>query len=277
MNPEEWVRFFREIGSSLKEGVTSLFGQPEARREIQVGAGGDTTTFIDQWAEDLILSRMFSLHTQGVDFTLVSEELGYRHFGQGDDCVLVDPIDGSLNAKRGIPFFAASFALVGGRELSQTRVGVVINLSNGDEFCAIRGKGSFFNGRHLPPRDCERMEVLAYEASNPAADLPLLFPLFPYATRSRCLGSTALDLCYAACGHIDLFVVPRTARCFDFAAGKLILEEAGGVVTDLEGNDLGRIPVDLRRKTSLLASSSPRLHQQAREILGGGSAPCGFS
>jgi myo-inositol-1(or 4)-monophosphatase len=111
------------------------------------------------------------------------------------------------------------------------------------------------------------MEILAYEANRPPFDVQAIFPLLPFVTRTRCLGSTALDLCYTASGYIDLFVIPRSSRSFDFAAGKLILEEAQGIITDLEGKDLGDLSVDLERKTGLLASSSFIVHQQAIEIL----------
>jgi len=269
MKPEAWLDVFREIACQLQEEVASLSGKPEARREIRVGAGGDTTTLIDQQAEEIILNRLLSLQAQGENFTLVSEELGYREFGSGGFHLLVDPIDGSLNAKRGIPFFSTSFALVDGKRLSDTQSGLVINLANGDQFWATRGKGSFLNGRPLEATGSERMEILAYEANRPPSDLAILSPLLPFVVRTRCLGSTALDLCYTACGYIDLFIIPRSSRSFDLAAGKLILEESGGIVTDLEGEDLGSLSIDLKRRTSLLASLSPKVHQQAIKILGG--------
>ena len=267
MDLEAWLEFFRETGSRLRGQVLSLSGQPEARREIGVGAGGDTTTFIDQWAEEVILNRLLCLQAAGESFTLISEELGCRKFGKGGYNLLVDPIDGSLNAKRGVPFFATSLALIEGREISGTMLGFVINLANGDEFWARRGAGSFFNGRPIEARDPAGLEILAYEANRPASDVSTLLPLLPHVTRTRCLGSTALDLCYTACGYIDLFVTPHASRSFDFAAGKLILEETRGIVTDLEGRDLGGFAIELERKTGLIASSSVQTHQQAIKIL----------
>jgi len=267
MHLDDWLVFFQGIGSRLRKEVYTLSGQPEARREIRTGAGGDTTTYIDQWAEGIILDQLLHLQARGESFTLISEELGWREFGKGEYYLLVDPIDGSLNAKRGVPFFSTSLALIEGRRLSGTRLGFVINLANGDEFWAQQGRGAFFNGRRLEGNQAERIEILAYEANSPANDLPALCSLLPYVTRTRCLGSTALDLCYTACGFIDLFLIPRSSRSFDFAAGKLILEEARGVITDAEGKDLGDLPIDLQRKTSLVASASGKIHQQALDTL----------
>jgi myo-inositol-1(or 4)-monophosphatase len=264
---EDWLGFLRETGCKLRSQVLSISGQPQARLEIRVGAGGDTTTFIDQWAEGLILEELSFLQSRGEDFTLLSEELGRRDFGKGGSYLLVDPIDGSLNAKRGIPFFSSSFALIEGERLSETQLGFVTNLANGDEFWAFRGLGAFFNGRPIEPKKSEAIEILAYEANRPDLDVSAILPLLPLATRTRCLGSTALDLCYTALGHIDLFIIPRSSRSFDLAAGKLILEEAQGTVTDLEGRDLGGLSIDLKARTSLVASSSSKIHQQAIESL----------
>lgn len=267
MHLDDWLDSFRRIGFRLREEVSTLSGQPEARREIRMGAGGDTTTYIDEWAEGIILDQLLRLQAGGESFTLISEELGWKEFGKGGYHLLVDPIDGSLNAKRGVPFFSTSLALIEGRKLSGTRLGFVINLANGDEFWAKRGGGAFLNGRRLQASQAERIEILACEANSPANDLSAFLPLLPHVTRIRCLGSTALDLCYTACGFIDLFLIPRSSRSFDFAAGKLILEEAQGVITDAEGNNLGELPIDLQHKTGLVASSSGTIHQQALDTL----------
>ena len=270
MDLDGWLNFFREVGSRLRKEVLSISGQPEARREIRRGAGGDTTTFIDQRAEGVILDQLLRLQGKGENFTLISEELGWKEFGTGGLNLLVDPVDGSLNAKKGVPFFSTSLALIEGKELSGTKLGFVINLANGDEFWAWRGGGSFFNGRRLQASHSDRMEILAFEANSPANDLSAILPLLPHVIRTRCLGSTALDLCYTACGFIDLFLIPHSSRGFDFAAGKLILEEARGIITDSQGKDLGDLPIDLQRKTSLLASGSGKVHRQALNILRGG-------
>ncbi|MDH7500643.1 MAG: inositol monophosphatase family protein, partial [candidate division NC10 bacterium] len=183
MQPEAWLDVFRDLAIQIQGKVASLSGTLQARREIRVGAGGDTTTWIDQQAEEIILCRLLSLHGQGENFTLISEELGVKEFGPGGPYLLVDPIDGSLNAKRGIPFFSTSFALVEGETLSGTRAGLVINLANGDQFWAARGRGSFRNGCPLQTQGSERLEILAYEANRPPSDLAILSPLLPFAVR----------------------------------------------------------------------------------------------
>jgi myo-inositol-1(or 4)-monophosphatase len=233
------------------------------------GAGGDRTFPVDKWAEDLIIAALETVHRQGENFTLISEELGVRKFGDGKKTVLVDPIDGSNNAKSGIPFFSTSLALLDGDKLSDLKVGYVINLAVGDEFWAVRGEGAHKNGAPIRTSPLESITIVAYEASNPAADIPKILPLIRQAKRTRCFGSTALDLAYLASGAVSVFATATASRAFDYAAGMLILEEAHGVITDFTGDTLDHIVVGLDRTVPLLASKNDATHIRALDVLAG--------
>jgi myo-inositol-1(or 4)-monophosphatase len=111
---------------------------------------------------------------------------------------------------------------------------------------------------------------VAYEASSPATDIPRIMPLIKQAKRTRCFGSTALDLAYLAAGALSVFAAATASRAFDYAAGMLILEEAGGVMTDLEGTSLGHIVVGLDRTVPLLASKNGATHAAALAALSAG-------
>ncbi len=113
------------------------------------------------------------------------------------------------------------------------------------------------------------MVIVAYEASAPATDIPKIMPLIRQARRTRCYGSTALDLAYLASGAISVFATGTASRAFDYAAGMLILEEADGVITDLEGTTLDHISAGLDRTVPLLASANERLHAAALNLLAG--------
>jgi myo-inositol-1(or 4)-monophosphatase len=108
---------------------------------------------------------------------------------------------------------------------------------------------------------------VAFEASNPAKDLPRIFPLMYHAKRTRCFGSTALDLAHLASGGISVFATATASRAFDYAAGMLIVEEADGVITDLEGTTLDHITVGLERTVPLLASKNGATQAKALNIL----------
>ena len=106
-----------------------------------------------------------------------------------------------------------------------------------------------------------------YEASSPRTDIPRILPLLQAAKRTRCFGSTALDLAYLASGAISVFATGTASRAFDYAAGMLILEEADGVITDLAGDSLDYIVVGLDGTVPLLASANEKLHVWALNVL----------
>ena len=108
-----------------------------ASRSCARGEGGDDTTAIDAAAEASVVARLERL---GEDFVLVSEELGERAFGAGGPRrVVVDPIDGSVNAKRGIPFFALSIAVAEGPTMDDVTFGYVYDFGTGEEWTARAG------------------------------------------------------------------------------------------------------------------------------------------
>lgn len=270
MTNEHWLEIFKKIGRKMRDGLPVIMSREGGSVPLGKGAGGDKTFPVDKWAEDVIVSALEKAHREGENFTLISEELGIRKFGQGDKIVLADPIDGSNNAKSGIPFFSTSLALLSGDTLSTLAVGYVINLAAGDEFWAVRGHGAHKNGAPIRTSPLQGITIVAFEASSPATDIPRIMPLISHAKRTRCFGSTALDLAYLASGALSVFATATASRAFDYAAGMLILEEADGVITDLEGTALDHIVVGLERTVPLLASKNDATHVTALNLL---SAP----
>ena len=267
MTNELWLETFKGIGKKMREGLSVILSKEGGTLPLGKGAGGDKTFPVDKWAEDIVVAALTKVHQQGESFTLISEELGIRKFGEGKKIVLVDPIDGSNNAKSGIPFFSTSLALLDGDTLSTLAVGYVINLAMGDEFWAVRAQGAYKNGKQIRTSPIEGITVVAFEASSPKADLPRIMPLLGHARRTRCFGSTALDLAYLASGALSVFVTATASRAFDYAAGMLILEEADGVITDLDGTSLDHIVVGLERTAPLLASKNDATHVSALNAL----------
>lgn len=267
MTNEQWLELFRNIGKKMRDGLSVILAQEGGKTPLGKGAGGDKTFPVDKWAEDIVVAALEKAQKEGESFTLISEELGVRKFGDGKKIVLVDPIDGSNNAKNGIPFFSTSLALLDGDTLSTLAVGYVINLAVGDEFWAVRGSGAYKNGKRIATSPLQGISIVAFEASSPKADFPRLMPLLGQAQRTRCFGSTALDLAYLASGALSVFATATASRAFDYAAGMLILEEADGVITDLEGTSLDHIVVGLERTVPLLASKNDATHIMALNTL----------
>lgn len=258
MTNQEWLDFFQKLGRGLKEKVGRLAGTPEARKPLGKGAGGDITVYIDQVAEDFIISQLNQRAFKKFKGTLISEEVGEKIFGEEKLYLLVDPIDGSLNAKRGIPLFSASFALARGEKLGDIEVGLVINLVTGQEFWAKKGEGSFFNGTRLKVYPDRRREVLTYELPQPQKSSRRLLSVLSHYSKARNLGSLALDLCFFAQGASDAFIMPGPTRPLDFAAGLLIVQEAGGKVVDLTGKSLEAVSAKTRKVKGLIAAKDNR-------------------
>jgi myo-inositol-1(or 4)-monophosphatase len=267
MTNEQWLEIFKHIGKKMREGLSVVLNKEGGTVPLGKGAGGDKTFPVDKWAEDIIIAALTKAQREGEAFTLISEELGVRKFGEGEKIVLVDPIDGSNNAKSGIPFFSTSLALLNGDTLDKLAVGYVMNLAVGDEFWAVRGNGAYKNGTRIRTSATQGITIVAYEASSPATDIPRIMPLLVQAKRTRCFGSTALDLSYLASGAISVFATATASRAFDYAAGMLILEEADGVITDIEGTALDHIVAGLNRTVPLLASKNDSTHVMALNLL----------
>lgn len=269
MNEQQWLEVFQDIGRQMRAGIGEFLSREGGKVPIGRGAGGDKTFPVDQWAEDIVITRLDRLHAGGESFTLVSEEVGVKAFGAGTTTVLVDPIDGSNNAKNGVPFFATSIALLDGDLLSNLRLGYIINLATGDEYWAIKGGGAYKNGMPIRTPEHSEITIAAFEASDPAKDIPAMLPLLSAAKRTRCFGSTALDLALLASQGMSVFVTATPSRAFDYAAGMLILAEAGGVVTDINGGSLGNVQVGVGRTVPLLAAKNAAAHAAALALLKG--------
>jgi len=135
----------------VRTATGHLVGTESGRAELSQGAGGDTTVEIDRLAESVALARLGRAAAAGERFSILSEEIGRREHGAAWPLVLIDPIDGSLNAKQGIPVFAVMLSLLEGRARGYTRAGYVLNLATGQRWHAIRGGGAFRDGRPLRP------------------------------------------------------------------------------------------------------------------------------
>jgi len=258
------IEFLREIGRQLLKEIPRLRQKPLSQTPLGVGASGDKTFPIDKKAEEIIIS---GFEAAGEPLTIVSEEAGITDIKGGGKKILIDPIDGSKNAIAGIPFYCASVAIADGDTIGDIETSYIVNLINGDEFWAEKGKGAFLNGERVFSQKANEFYLIAYEAQSPKKDIPRITPLLSVSRKTRCLGATALDLAYLAAGSISVFVNPSLSRSFDFGGGWLLVKEAGGTFTDIEGNDIEKVEVGLKKNASLLASGNEYLHKEALELL----------
>jgi myo-inositol-1(or 4)-monophosphatase len=259
------LEVLRDIGTRLlgeiKPGAPSI-----SEAALPRGAAGDATHPLDAKAEEIIIR---GLEASGLPLSVISEEAGFVELnGGGGKSVLVDPVDGSRNAAAGIPFYCSSIAVSEGNRLRDVELAYIVNLANGDEFWAEKGGGAFKNGERVSTQRDDILRLVAFDAHVPGKEIPRLMPLLSLTRKARCLGSTALALAYLAAGGASVFVVPSLSRSFDFAAGWLLVREAGGIFTDIRGRDVGGVEAGLEHISTILASANAALHNRALDLLG---------
>ena len=241
-----------------------ISGTEAGRAQLAIGAGGDRTMEVDRAAEAAVFHELLKVAGRGERFSVLSEEAGLRSFGAERPVVVVDPVDGSLNAKQGIPFFNVMLALVDGHTIGDVSVGCVVNLISGDRWTAVRHAGAHHNGGRiepLPPGRTDRIELLGLESS--PRSLKAAAGLIERSAKVRILGSMALSMAHTAAGGLDVFCAPVPMRVFDMAASLLLLAESGGVATDVAGGSLSGLECNLSTRTSLICSADRRLHSLA--------------
>jgi myo-inositol-1(or 4)-monophosphatase len=264
---ERWLACAASMAAAGKAAAQPLYGTPLGRSYLGKGAGGDRTLEIDRACEEAIL-RVLVREAPG-DYRLVSEEAGIIGSARAPWRVIVDPLDGSLNAKHGLEPFGASIGIAQGDTLADVTVGYVEDYLRPHAFAACKGAGLLLAGEPgsgsttlvEPQRfDSALIELLLLEAGRPDRHH------FPYhdlsaiaacgrsgEMRVRQLGSIALALCYLAVGVADVLLAAVRARSVDLAAGLVILAEAGGGVAGLDESDYWQQPLDLEKRGAFVA------------------------
>jgi len=251
----DWLATCRAAVDDVRVVLAELPTREERERVVGSGMGGDDTTAIDAAAEQAVVAR---LDRAGVEFALVSEELGRRD-GAGP-IVVLDPIDGSINAKRGIPFFSVSIAVAEGPAMEDVVFGYVYDFGSGEEWAATRGGGAFLDGRPLGAvRPKDRIEILALEATTTDLVAQHAPALVPFVHRLRVMGSLALSLCHLAAGRVDAVCSLKAARAVDIAAAQLLVREVGLPIELPDAGPFGEAPLDLEGRSRVVAAGTSEL------------------
>ena len=172
--------------------------------------------------------------------------------------VVIDPIDGSLNAKRLIPTYSLSIAVAAGETMEDVEFGYVHDFGTGEEFTARRdGRAPTLNGEPLDPEDAgATLEVVGFESARPEWIAPVAAQLEGKVYRMRVIGTIAVSLCYVAAARFDGMVTTDACRSVDAAAGQLIAREAGAFVDFLEHGGI-EAPLDLDARYRMVAARTP--------------------
>ncbi len=230
---QRWLEIAKRAVIEARRAVIDSLNKG-GKRAVKVGASGDESLEVDVAAEDAIVKVLREELTKA---TLVSEELGVVDWGGGGPpYVFVDPLDGSLNAKRGYPCFSSMVALASGAKLMDVEVTATLNLLTGDLYCAVKGEGATLNDREVKTSDVTRLsEALVSidfsKKGRPEGYALKIAPIIETARYVRFLGSNSLEVSLVATGACDAFIDLRgDLRILDVAGPILMVREAGGAV-----------------------------------------------
>ena len=234
----DWLAVCRRAVTGLERMLADVPTTKERALETGTrGSGGDRTLEIDHSAEQLVFDQLDAVREEGYCFLAVSEERGKIDFGDPGVRVIIDPIDGSLNAKRRVPSYALSIAVADGETMADVAFAFVHDFGPSEQWWAWRGRGAWLDGARLDPTLPERrgrdgrLEVLGIESADPRWIQASIDALVDSAYRLRALGTIASSLCQVAAARFDGMVSLRRSRGVDAAAGQLIVREAGGHVS----------------------------------------------
>ena len=240
-----------EILAVLNETAEAVSVVLRANKDWSLSGLRDTQYSVDLRADSAALEV---LHGAGV--AVLSEESEITGtFGDDDLCVVMDPLDGSTNARRGVQWFATALCAI---DKNGMRAGLVVNQANGiDRYWATTGGGAFHNGVAMRPSACVDLS----EAVVGVSGIPKQRPKWG---QFRALGAAALDICLVADGVIDAWIDFNTHGVWDYLASALICQEAGAQIAEHQDRDLV-VHQHGQRRTPIVAAT-PELLLSVRQV-----------
>ncbi len=245
--PESLLTLFDKTAVAIRDAVAPITGEDRRARTDRPG----------QYAIDVVADRAALEILHRAPLTVVSEESGITGTPNAPVTVVIDPIDGSSNAARDIPYWATSLCAL---DREGPLAAMVINHATGSTFRALRGAGATRDGQPLEPSSATRVEDAVVGISNLPGRV-LAWKQF------RALGSCALALCDVAYGALDGYFDAGSVHApWDYLGGLLICTEAGVTIVDAEDRPLGIADPNARRR--LVAAGTPQLLQALRAAAG---------
>jgi len=266
----DWLTVLKACSESMKKKVRPLFGSVKARIESGVGAGGDIRKRIDLAAENALFQ---TLEAHGVSCTVVSEESGVKQIGSDASqfYVTADPLDGTTNAVRGLPFMDISIAVSKKPTLDNVETALVTDVLRDVTYTSEKGKGAYKNGKRIKPSETGTLEEAVvgvdFNTFKARQVIDKTIKILEKTRHLRHLGANALELCYVADGTTDAFIDIRgKLRVTDIAAAQLILLEAGGIITNPSGAKLDA-PLTASQRVSFIAASNKSIYDAIGKLM----------
>ena len=263
----EVVEILREASNRIYENVKDLAGTDDAAGDFGVGAGGDISRNIDIIAEKTVLDYLKEIN---FECTVLGEECGRVELTDSPKgFVIMDAIDGSANAVRGVPFFCSSLAFATENKLSSITDGVITNLSNGEMYWASKNKGAYHNNKQIKVHKKNPIyKIIGINTSGASINLmKKLNPIYENYDHTRHFGANALEMAMFARGLMDIFIDLRDKiRIQDIAAGYVIVKEAGGILLDANLNPLDT-DLSYETRVSFIAAANQEIIDEIMSLI----------
>jgi len=266
-----WLHILTQSKNNIQEQITPLLKtltQPQPN--LGIGAGGDPIKQIDLTAEKAIID---TIKKHKISFTLISEESGIKKYGKTPHkhYVTADPIDGTTNLMRGIPFYATSIAVSTKPTLNTVRTALVADLTHGTTYTAQKGKGAYRNNQKITPSKTASLDkaVIGIDLNTYKIQkiAPQLTALIQKTKHIRHLGANALELCYVADSTTDAFIDIRgKLRTTDMAAAWLIIKEADAKITTPKEKPLN-VSLSPTQKVAFIAAANQKIHKTILDLI----------
>lgn len=237
--------FYLDLGMEITKQITKvvqsyLHNKKEIKSLKRENPRGDITLNIDEDVEKIVYKI---IKKKNISCLLYGEEFGEIKIGKNPKFILlIDPIDGSHNAKRKVPFFSSTLCFSPYKKDAKSEdieVGIVRNLINNDTFIGIKGKGAYLNGKRIfssKIQDLNQSDIIL-NLENSLKTFKKYYSLIKEVRDVKRFGSSCLEICYCASASVDAFFDPRGKSCvLDVGAAVLIAEESGAIVKNSDGS-----------------------------------------
>jgi myo-inositol-1(or 4)-monophosphatase len=283
MAKDEALQVALRLARRLKRTANAFSGAYS--EDVRFGLTGDATYEVDEPVEEAVGDFFSGLK---IPCRVITEDAGAKDFGEEPEYVfLIDPLDGSRNARRGLPFHCCSLAVydAGAKELSDARCAVIERFDADEEFVAVRGKGATLNGKRMRPSakttlDDAVLDLGCHFAKSYGAYSEIARRLGAMVDRDernillKSYGSTALELAYLAAGRIDLLCEIRASTAFkaapktyDIAAGVLLCAEAGAPIQYGSQTLPEQLPIDPTIRVQVVGAGNSVLFNTLKDSL----------
>ncbi len=259
----DWYSFCMQLTDAIWNVTKPLIGTDDAAQKIK--KGNKNSKKIDILAEDTVIQY---IKQENLDVNLLSEEIGEIQIGMTPKyTIILDPIDGTTNAIKGLPFFSTSIAIAKGNLIKDIFFGYIRNYLTNEIFY-VNQNGAFYNDRQCISSSCTNISrALISLYSYSIVNYQQMRKILNTVRKMRLFGAISIEISYVGCNKLDGIIDLRGDLLItDIAAGILFLNKAGGVISDANGNEISG-ELDRDKGYSVIAAGNQVMHENFLKVI----------